>query len=73
MGSIGVVPSQLQSIVNFYRTTEIKVPPTVKIPATVFTLVFAKINSDFGLEFVVDLIHIVHHKDVLGRDGGVGL
>ena len=73
MGSIRVVARQLQSVVGFYATTEVEVPPTVKIPATVFTLVFTKINSDFGREFIVDLIHIVHHKDVLGRDGAVGL
>jgi hypothetical protein len=73
MGSIRVVARQLQSIVNFYATTEVKVPPTVKIPAAVFTLVFTKIHSDFGREFIVDLIHVVHHKDVLGRDGAVGL
>jgi hypothetical protein len=73
MGSIGIVARQLQSIVSFYATTEVKVPPTVEIPATIFTLVFPKINSDFACEFIVDLIHIVHHKDVLGRDGAVGL
>jgi hypothetical protein len=73
MGSIRVVARQLQSIISFYATTEVKVPLTVKIPATVFTLVLTKINSDYGREFIVDLIHIVHHKDVLGRDGAVGL
>ena len=31
-----------------------------------------KINRDLGRELIIDLVHVVHHEYVFGRDGAVG-
>ena len=42
-------------------------------PAPVIRLVSAQVGGDLDLQPRIDLAHKVHHHDVLGRDGAVGL
>ena len=69
----GQVPGKLQGIVRLDRAAHIEVPAVEQGPTAVPGLVPAQVHGDARLEGPVDLVHEVHHEDVLGRDGAVGL
>ena len=73
MGQLGIVASKLQRIVGFYGTTDLGAAAAEKGPTTVPSLANAEVGDQFPLELFVGLAHIVHHQDILGGDGTIGL
>ncbi len=71
--SIRVVAGELQRVVRLHRTAHVEVAAVVQRPAAVFGLLRAKIDGQLLFERSVDLIQKVHHHDVLGWNGAVGL
>ena len=72
-GRCRTVTGKLQRIVGFYRATDLGISAVVERPTAVLALMSAQVGGEFTLERRVDLVHIVHHQDVLGRDGTIGL
>src|SRR6185295_18226606 len=68
-----IVAGEFQGIVNFYRTTDFRGPAVIERPTAVASLVSAQIRSEFALEFVIDLAQVVHHQDIFGGNGAIGL
>src|SRR6185437_9076359 len=70
---VRIVPGELQRIVGLDRAADIELPSMIEGPAAVGRLLLAQIDSELALESRVDLIQIMHHQDVFGGNGAVGL
>ncbi len=71
VGGIGAVPGHFKRQVGLDGTAYVEAAPRKKRPAVVRFLAGADIVGQFPFERSVDLVHVVHHQDVLGRDGAV--
>ena len=69
----GVVAGQFQRVVHLDRAAQVHGPAVVQVPATIGLLAAAQIDGQLGGEVAVDLAHVMHHQQVFGRDGAVGL
>ncbi len=45
----------------------------IERPAAVVGLVLAQVDRELALERRLDLVQVMHHQDVFGRDGAIGL
>src|SRR6266576_4603034 len=73
MRQFRLVTGELQRIVGLYRATDFSAAAVVKRPDTVLALASAQICGEFGFEIPVDLAHVVHHQNILGGNGTIGL
>ena len=72
-GASGLVAGELQGVVGLDRAADIEVAAVIERPAAVLGLCGAQVAAELRLQRRVDLVQEVHHHDVLGRDGAVGL
>ena len=68
-----IVARDLEGVIDLDRAAEVEVPTVVERPATVRCLMGAQVDSDFCFEPLINLIHEVHHEDILSWNGAVRL
>ena len=73
MGFVRVISCQFQGIVNLDRTTQVEPTAVKEGPSTVIGLMVPKVGSHLRLKLLVNLVHVMHHQDVFGRNGTIRL
>src|SRR6185437_10059877 len=73
MWRVGIVTDQLQRVIGFDRTAQVELAAEVKRPAAVPALSLSQVDRELALELRLDLIQEMHHQDVFGRNGAIGL
>ena len=67
------VTGKLERIVAFHRATDFSAAAVVKRPTAAFELMSAQIRSELAFEPLVELVGVMHHQNILGRNGAIGL